>query len=109
MAEASDQPHAPCGFLRHGVKRGDPRNAPRCGARTRQGGCCLAPAIRGRQRCRMHGGRSTGPRTPAGLEASRRARWVHGRCSAEAREEARQVRDLLQSMKALAAAIDDDE
>jgi hypothetical protein len=34
----------------------------------------------------MHGGRSTGPRTPEGLERSRRARWIHGRYSREARE-----------------------
>jgi len=32
----------------------------------------------------MHGGLSTGPRTPAGLERSRKARWVHGERSAEA-------------------------
>ena len=31
----------------------------------------------------MHGGLSTGPRTPEGLERSRRARWVHGRRSKE--------------------------
>ena len=34
----------------------------------------------------MHGGASTGPRTPEGLERSRKARWVHGRYSREARE-----------------------
>jgi hypothetical protein len=34
--------------------------APRCGAKTRQGTPCNAPAIRGRERCRMHGGRSPG-------------------------------------------------
>ena len=34
-------------------------------------------------RCRMHGGKSTGPRTPEGLERSRKARWVHGERSAE--------------------------
>jgi len=37
--------------------------APRCGARTRRGTACRAPAIRGRERCRMHGGRgSSAPR-----------------------------------------------
>ena len=35
-------------------------------------------------RCRMHGGPSTGPRTPEGLERSRRARWKHGDRSAAA-------------------------
>jgi hypothetical protein len=34
--------------------------APRCGARTRSGAACKAPAIRGKARCRMHGGKSTG-------------------------------------------------
>jgi hypothetical protein len=36
-------------------------------------------------RCRLHGGLSTGPRTPEGLERSRRARWKHGGYSVEAR------------------------
>ena len=33
---------------------------PRCGARTRAGGRCKAPAVHGRRRCRMHGGLSPG-------------------------------------------------
>jgi len=36
------------------------RGASRCGAKTRAGGACQCPAIRGRNRCRIHGGRSTG-------------------------------------------------
>lgn len=31
-------------------------NSPRCGARTRKGTACLAPAVLGKNRCRMHGG-----------------------------------------------------
>ena len=38
-------------------------------------------------RCRMHGGKSTGPRTPEGLENSRRANRKHGHYSAEAKAE----------------------
>jgi glucans biosynthesis protein len=34
--------------------------APRCGARTRSGSACLSPAISGKSRCRLHGGKSTG-------------------------------------------------
>lgn len=30
--------------------------APRCGAKTRWGPPCRAPAVAGRRRCRMHGG-----------------------------------------------------
>ena len=38
--------------------------APRCGARTRRGRSCRQAAVRGRERCRMHGGAkgSGGPR-----------------------------------------------
>ena len=38
-------------------------------------------------RCKVHGGKSTGPRTPEGLERSRRANWKHGRFSREAKAE----------------------
>ena len=57
-----------------------------CGARTRQGHPCRRAALRGRRRCRLHGGLSTGPRTAEGLERSRRSRWKHGRYSREALE-----------------------
>ena len=43
-------------------------------------------------RCRLHGGKSTGPRTPERLERSRRSRWKDGRCSKEARQAAREAR-----------------
>lgn len=74
------------GWLKNGNVPGDLSAAPRCGARTRNGKPCRAPAIRGRSRCRLHGGCSTGPRTPDGLARSRRARWIHGRYSQEAKE-----------------------
>lgn len=75
------------GWLMHGNPPGDPSEAPRCGARTRENQPCRAPAVRGKERCRMHGGRSTGPRTPEGRERSTRARWKHGRYSAERQRE----------------------
>lgn len=69
-------------LLRNGNPQGDPMNAPRCGAKTRKGKSCRAPAM-ANGRCRMHGGKSTGPRTPKGLERSRKANWKHGFYSAE--------------------------
>jgi hypothetical protein len=39
----------------------------------------------------MHGGKSTGPRTPEGLARSRRANWKHGNYSAEAIELRREI------------------
>ncbi len=32
------------------------RASPRCGAKTRKGTTCEAPAVSGKARCRMHGG-----------------------------------------------------
>ncbi len=68
-------------------RRGNPKLAlvPRCGARTRAGCPCRAPAIHGNPRCRMHGGRSTGPRTAEGMARLRAARTTHGDYSADNR------------------------
>jgi hypothetical protein len=48
-----------------------------CGARTRAGQQCKARAMPN-GRCRMHGGPSTGPRTPEGLARLRAARTRTG-------------------------------
>ena len=45
--------------------------------RTRQR--CQAPAIKGKTKCRFHGGRSTGPKTKAGQAKITAAHTVHGR------------------------------
>jgi len=70
------------GTLKNGNPSGDYMTAPRCGACTRAGGRCRQPAMKN-GRCRFHGGKSTGPRTAAGLAASRVARRTHGGHSAE--------------------------
>lgn len=43
----------------------------RCGARTRKGTPCQCKPLPGKRRCRLHGGKSTGPKTEAGREAIR--------------------------------------
>ena len=69
-----DPPVRRLGRLKHGNQPGDLSKVPRCGARTkRTGRPCRGPAMRN-GRCRLHGGLSTGPRTPEGLARSRRAR-----------------------------------
>jgi hypothetical protein len=73
---------------------------PRCGARTRAGLPCKAQAMRN-GRCYRHGGPSTGPRTPEGLQRIVRARTVHGRYGAEMRELRRLVRELRTDAKRL--------
>ena len=59
------------------------RAAPRCGARNRVGNPCQAPAMSGRRRCRLHGGKATGAKTEAGIERIRQANTKHGRRSKE--------------------------
>jgi hypothetical protein len=62
-------------------------------------------------RCRMHGGLSTGPRTPKGKARSAAANWKHGRESKaaiqerrEARETSRMLRYLLKELGRMNAA-----
>jgi hypothetical protein len=74
---ADTPPPANRGWLCHGNRPGDYLVAPRCGACTRAGTACRQPAMKN-GRCRFHGGKSTGPRTAAGLQRSRTARLVHG-------------------------------
>jgi len=92
------------GSLKNGNRSGDFLAAPRCGAHTRCGGSCRQPAMPN-GRCRMHGGLSTGPRTPAGLARSRRARWKHGARSAHVRALLREARLQSRRTRALRARI----
>ena len=45
----------------------------RCEAKTRRGTLCQKPALRGRSRCQLHGGRAGAPTGP------RNGAWRHGR------------------------------
>src|SRR5438445_6454989 len=53
------------------------------------------------RRCKVHGGKSTGPRTPEGLERSRRANWKHGYYSREAKAERSRVRAAILAVRNL--------
>jgi glucans biosynthesis protein len=68
------------------------RQAPRCGAKTRGGTPCQRPAIRGRKRCRLHGGLSPG--APRG---EKNGNYKTGEWTLEAIEERKWLRSLLQS------------
>ena len=48
---------------------------------------CGAPAMSGKNVCRFHGGRSTGPRTEAGRARCTAAKTVHGQSTRQARAE----------------------
>jgi hypothetical protein len=64
--------------------------SPRCGAKIRSGGSCRSPAVRGKRRCRMHGG-APGSGARRGNQNARR----HGLFTSDAIAERKQVRDLL--------------
>ena len=86
-------------------RRGDPNLAPRCGAKARTTGCaCRAPAM-ANGRCRLHGGKSTGPRTAEGLSSLAAARTTHGKYVAAKRAQHRYDRMLPARMRLLTAVI----
>lgn len=63
--------------------------APRCLATTRKGTACQSPAVKGRKRCRMHGG--TNPGAPKGNQNARK----HGGYSAKTLEAVRYVKAIV--------------
>jgi hypothetical protein len=79
-----EQPHGKYAFLK----------SPRCGAKTRSGTPCKSPAM-ANGRCRMHGGKSTGP--PRGNQNALK----HGFYTREAIEGRRYIRQLLKASQDL--------
>lgn len=73
----------------------------RCGAQTRAGKPCQAPAVTGKRRCRMHGG-AKGSGAPKG----NRNAFKHGLYTREALNERRQLAELMRDMKETLRQID---
>jgi len=74
--------------------------APRCGAKTRSGQPCRQAAVRGRTRCRMHGGAkgSGGPR------GHRNGNFKHGLWTRETLEMRRTTRERVREIRAFLRA-----
>src|SRR5437667_7634441 len=89
MNSENKLPKSNRGRLKHGNPSGDFMKAPRCGAQNRQGKPCQCPAMRGKRRCRLHGGKSTGARTKEGIHRIRCASWKDGSRSARLQSEAK--------------------
>ena len=68
----------------------------RCGAKTRSGRACRSPAVRGKKRCRMHGG-APGSGAPTANQNARK----HGLFTRDAIAERRQIRVLLSEARKL--------
>jgi glucans biosynthesis protein len=76
------------------------KKAPRCRARIRNGKLCQSPVVKGKSRCRIHGG-APGSGAPIG----NRNALKHGRYSAEAIAARREIRALLRKSRELAAQV----
>jgi uncharacterized protein YjcR len=74
----------------HARNTGPMLASPRCGAKTRSGGACRSPAVRGKKRCRMHGG-APGCGAPRGNQNAR----MHGLFTGDAIAERRRIQALL--------------
>jgi hypothetical protein len=70
-------------------------NAPRCGAKTRSGTRCQAPAVHGKKRCRLHGGSSPG--APKGNQHA----FKTGNYTSQALALKREARAILRALKEL--------
>jgi uncharacterized protein YjcR len=77
----------------HPRNTGPMRESSRCGARTREGKPCQAPAVRGKARCRMHGG-AKGSGAPVGNENALK----HGMYTKAALEEQKALRTMIRQM-----------
>lgn len=76
--------------MSHARNTGPMQASPRCGAQTRDGEPCRAPALRGKTRCRMHGG-AAGSGAPFGNKNAVK----HGFFTRDAIEERKFVRTVL--------------
>jgi len=74
----------------------------RCGARTRRGTPCQAPAVTGRERCRMHGG-AQGSGAPEG----NRNALKHGMYTAKAIAERKALRAMIREFESSLNEIED--
>jgi hypothetical protein len=94
------------GWLKNNNAPGDFMKASRCRAKTRKGTPCQAPAMKN-GRCRLHGGKSTGPKTLEGIERIRKAHLKHGEYTKEAIANRKEFNALLRQLKETMNEIDD--
>jgi hypothetical protein len=81
------------------------KKTPWCGAKTRRGGTCRKWHLQGKQRCKLHGGASTGPRTAAGRARIAAAHYKHGRFTKQQRDSGREIWDIMRSWRSLQSEI----
>ncbi len=83
-----------------------PISVPRCQARSKRSGLqqCGLMAVRGKRVCRVHGGKSTGPRSRQGKAAVAAAHLTHGRRARDYTAMCRGERERVRALAMLARA-----
>jgi len=76
--------------------------SPRCGARTRDGHACRSPAVRGKNRCRMHGGAPG-----SGAPRKNRNAFKSGFYTREEIEQRRRIQDLIRQSRKFLSQFDE--
>ena len=76
--------------------------SPRCGARTRDGHPCRSPAVRGKLRCRMHGGAPG-----SGAPRKNKNALKSGFYTREEIEQRRRIHDLIRQSNKFCSEIDE--
>jgi hypothetical protein len=79
---------------------GDTWPGHRCGAKTRKGTSCQKAALKGRKRCRLHGGKAGAPR------GELHGNFKYGRYTIEAMDRHRSAQERLKELIALAKFAD---
>ena len=77
--------------------------SPRCGAKTRAGTGCRSPAVKGKRRCRMHGG-AKGSGAPKGNQNALK----HGTYTKAALRQRSEMRLLIQESEELLRSLKED-
>ena len=85
----------------HERNTGPMLTSPRCGAKTRSGKPCQSPTVRGRKRCRMHGGAKGSGAPPGNRNAMK-----HGLYTRLAIEERKMLNRLIRDSKKLLEEIE---
>ncbi len=101
-AGKSARPHdRPVGARPDAAAVGRMHGSPRCGARTRSGAPCRAPAVAGKARCRKHGG-AAGSGGQAGNQNARK----DGYYSAAEKAQRRRIMDFVRECNRMLEEID---
>jgi hypothetical protein len=84
------------------IEQSPMNQASRCGAQTRSGKKCQSPPVRGKRRCRMHGG-AAGSGAPIGNTNALRP----GQYTAEAIARRRQLSELIRTARTTLAEVEE--